>query len=62
MMYPGFPNFYALLGHNVAPGHTSVIINIETQAEYVAQVLNAQIRNKVKTVEVKEEPTREYNV
>jgi cation diffusion facilitator CzcD-associated flavoprotein CzcO len=60
MMYPGFPNMYVMLGHNVAPGHTSVMINIEVQANYIAQVVKAQLQEGSKVIEVKEEPTRRY--
>jgi cation diffusion facilitator CzcD-associated flavoprotein CzcO len=60
MLYPGFPNFYVLLGHNVAPGHTSVVINIETQARYIAQIVEAQLKNKVRVLEAKQEPTDRY--
>jgi hypothetical protein len=51
---------YVMLGHNVAPGHTSVMINIEVQANYIAQVVKAQLQEGSKVIEVKEEPTRRY--
>jgi len=60
MMYPGFPNMYIMLGHNVAPGHTSVMINIDVQAKYIAQVVKAQLQGNSKVIEVKREPTRRY--
>lgn len=59
-MYPGFPNMYIMLGHNVAPGHTSVMINIEVQAKYIAQIVQAQLDAGSKVIEVKAEPTKRY--
>lgn len=60
MMYPGFPNMYSMLGANVAPAHTSVIINIEVQANWIAQVIKAQLRDGIKIMEPKEEPSKRY--
>jgi cation diffusion facilitator CzcD-associated flavoprotein CzcO len=60
MMYPGFPNMYVMLGHNVATGHTSVIANIEVQAKYIAQVVEAQLKESIRVIEAKEEPTKRY--
>jgi cation diffusion facilitator CzcD-associated flavoprotein CzcO len=60
MMYPGFPNMYVMLGHNVATGHTSVMVNIEVQAKYIAQIVRAQLEERVQSIEVKEEPTKRY--
>jgi cation diffusion facilitator CzcD-associated flavoprotein CzcO len=60
MMYPGFPNMYVMLGHNVATGHTSVMVNIEVQAKYIAQVVRAQLKEGVTVIEAKEEPTKRY--
>lgn len=39
----------------------SVLTNIEVQAAYITQCVNAMRKFNVKVLEVKEEPTREYN-
>jgi len=51
---------YVMLGHNVATGHTSVMVNIEVQAKYIAQVVRAQLKEGVTVIEAKEEPTKRY--
>ena len=37
--YPDFPNFFTIIGPNVATGHSSILFAAETQAHYIAQVL-----------------------
>lgn len=61
MMYTGLPNFFAMLGHNTAPGHTSVIVNIEAQANYITQCIAAMRDEKIKTLEPKVEAAKAYN-
>ena len=39
VMVSGFPNFFMLLGPNSATGHTSALIMIESQAQYVMRSL-----------------------
>ncbi|KAJ9106731.1 hypothetical protein QFC19_003043 [Naganishia cerealis] len=58
---PKFPNHWLCLSLNTAPGHGSVLTNIEVQAAYITQCINAMRTFGVKVLEVKEEPTREYN-
>ncbi len=60
-LVPGFPNFFILLGPNVGSGHGgSMIRNIENQAHYATRVIEALVRAKAKTVEVREEVYADY--
>ena len=47
MMIPGFPNFFLLLGPNSATGHTSALIMIESQVQYMIQCLGLMDREGV---------------
>ncbi len=51
MMVPGFPNFFMLLGPNSATGHTSALIMIESQAEYVIKALALMNRHGLKHID-----------
>ncbi len=44
LMVPGFPNFFLLLGPNSATGHTSALIMIESQVDYMVQCLQLMDR------------------
>ncbi|KAF9442531.1 FAD/NAD(P)-binding domain-containing protein [Macrolepiota fuliginosa MF-IS2] len=59
--FPGFPNFFTILGPNTATGHTSVIFTNETQADYIIQLITPILTRHVATIEVKPEATEEYN-
>jgi cation diffusion facilitator CzcD-associated flavoprotein CzcO len=49
---PGFPNHFMLLGPNSALGHNSVVLQIESQIQYVRQAV-AQLRtNDVVSIDV----------
>lgn len=61
MMYPGFPNFFVMLGHNTAPGHTSVIVNIEAQVDYIVQCIAAMRQEKIGALEPKSKAAADYN-
>lgn len=57
----GYPNFYMLLGPNVATGHTSAIAHIESQIHYVVEMTRAMRRYGVSRLELKEEAEAQYN-
>lgn len=50
-----------MLSNNVAPGHASVIYQLEVQAEYILKMLVGMREGGVEVVEVKEKATRDYN-
>ena len=57
----GFPNFFMILGANVASGHSSICFYAEVQAEYIAQCIVGISRNHLKAVEVKQSASDDYN-
>jgi cation diffusion facilitator CzcD-associated flavoprotein CzcO len=58
----GYPNFFMLLGPNTGLGHTSVVVMVEAQIAYVMDALRAMDRQAWRTLEVREEAQRAYNV
>jgi len=61
MTVPKFPNYYMMLGPNTAPGHASVIFQIEVQADYITQCVLAMQKNDIKILEVKEAAAEVYD-
>ncbi len=61
MMIPGFPNFFMLLGPNSATGHTSALIMIESQAEYVIKCLALMERESLQSIDPDPEVVARYN-
>ncbi|NEO37549.1 MAG: NAD(P)/FAD-dependent oxidoreductase [Moorea sp. SIOASIH] len=57
---PNFPNFFSLLGPNTGLGHSSVILMVECQVNYIIGCLNKMLREDWKSLEVKEEAMRRY--
>jgi cation diffusion facilitator CzcD-associated flavoprotein CzcO len=57
----GFPNLFLLLGPNTALGHTSVVIMIEAQIEYVGDALAALRRAAATSVDVRPQVQQKYN-
>ncbi|TNE66663.1 MAG: NAD(P)/FAD-dependent oxidoreductase [Alphaproteobacteria bacterium] len=53
--YPGFPNYFSLLGPNSGLGHNSIILIIEAQVKYVLQAIHAARQAGAKTLEPKAE-------
>jgi cation diffusion facilitator CzcD-associated flavoprotein CzcO len=51
----GFPNLFILLGPYTGLGHTSVVIMIEAQIEYVMKALDALDRQQLAAVDVRPE-------
>jgi cation diffusion facilitator CzcD-associated flavoprotein CzcO len=61
LMIPGFPNFFMLLGPNSATGHTSALIMIESQANYVVRCLQMMARHNLETIDPDPEVVSQYN-
>ncbi len=58
---PGFPNLFLLLGPNTGGGHTSALIPLEAQAEYIVRCIRRLARDPQASLEVRSEVEREYN-
>lgn len=61
MMVPGFPNFFLLLGPNSATGHTSALIMIESQAQYILKCLKLMEQEGLAHLDPAPEVVAEYN-
>ncbi|MGB1219989.1 MAG: flavin-containing monooxygenase, partial [Alcanivoracaceae bacterium] len=57
----GFPNFFLILGPNLAIGHNSAFIVIEAQLEYVIRALRAMRQRGLDSIEVKPRVQQGYN-
>ena len=57
----GFPNFFLLIGPNLGNGHSSAIVLIEAQLEYVLDAMRAMRDHQAHTVEVRREVQDAYN-
>ncbi len=55
--YPGFPNFHTMLGPNTGLGHSSMILIIEAQADYIRRCIE---RSGDGALDVHEEAERRY--
>lgn len=61
VMVSGFPNFFMLLGPNSATGHTSALIMIESQAQYVMRSLEFMARHELAYIDPDPDVVRRYN-
>ncbi len=61
VMVPGFPNFFMLLGPNSATGHTSALIMIESQAQYVMRSLMFMHRHGLAYIDPDPDVVARYN-
>ena len=57
----GFPNFFFIVGPNTGLGHSSRIIMIEAQVNYIMSAITYMKKEKVETLDVKESKQLEYN-
>ena len=57
----GFPNFWLLLGPNTGTGHTSVLIPIEAQAQYISRCIQQLDSTSAKAMVVRPEVLRNHN-
>jgi len=60
-MVPGFPNFFLLLGPNSAIGHTSALIMIESQTQYILKCLAMMDREGLEQLDPDPFVTAQYN-
>lgn len=61
LMVPSFPNFFMLLGPNSGTGHTSALIMIESQVEYVMKCLHLMEKEQISLIDPLSEFTQSYN-
>lgn len=57
---PSFPNFFLIMGPNTGFGHTSVIIMIEAQMNYIMKSMTAVLERGSKSIEVTAKAEAEY--
>ena len=57
----GFPNLFFLVGPNTGLGHTSMVLMIESQLNYLMDALHTMDEHELATVEVRRAAQDEYN-
>jgi len=57
----GFPNFFLILGPNVATGHASVIYSTEAQVKYIVEMVKDMRKYGAKSLELKTDAEDRYN-
>jgi cation diffusion facilitator CzcD-associated flavoprotein CzcO len=57
----GYPNYFMLVGPNTATGHTSVLLYLEAQVEYIVQALRHMDRTGAASFDVRPETQRAFN-
>ncbi len=57
----GFPNLFTLMGPNTGPGHTSVLVYVEAQQEYIVQAIRRCLKNNIGYLNVREDKQEEFN-
>ncbi|MDB5284548.1 MAG: NAD(P)/FAD-dependent oxidoreductase, partial [Bacteroidota bacterium] len=57
----GFPNLFLVVGPNTGLGHSSMILMIEAQVNYIMDCIGQMKRDKLQSVDVKKEVEVEYN-
>lgn len=58
---PGFPNLFMLVGPNTGLGHTSMVVMIEAQVEYVLDCLRHMQRERIGAIDAREEAEIAFN-
>lgn len=53
MAVNGFPNWFLMLGPNTGPGHTSVLVYTEAQANYIVQALRTLLDRNLRYLNVR---------
>ena len=61
VMAPGFPNLFLLLGPNSGTGHTSALIMIESQVQFVLRCLGLLDSGKVRHLDPDPSATEQFN-
>ena len=54
---PNFPNFFILLGPNSRLGHSSVLIMLEAQLNYLVETLLYMNENDIQSISIKQKCT-----
>lgn len=57
----GFPNFFFMIGPNLGNGHSSALVLIEAQADYIADALATMAREQLTSVEIRGDVQARYN-
>ena len=57
----GYPNYFMLVGPNTATGHTSVLLYLEAQIEYIVQALRHMERSGATSFDVRAEVQAAFN-
>ncbi|MGH8973327.1 MAG: flavin-containing monooxygenase [Acidimicrobiia bacterium] len=57
----GYPNYFMLVGPNTGTGHTSILLYLETQIEYIVQVLGHMETAGAASIEVRPEVQAGFN-
>ncbi|PJZ68101.1 4-hydroxyacetophenone monooxygenase [Leptospira perolatii] len=57
----GFPNFFMIVGPNTGLGHSSMILMIESQAQYILQCIRSLRKKNVKYLDVKQSAQDKFN-
>ncbi|MGH2805734.1 MAG: flavin-containing monooxygenase [Actinomycetota bacterium] len=57
----GFPNLFLLVGPNTGLGHTSIVVMIEAQVDYLMDALRQMKERGLGTIEPRPEVQRRYN-
>ena len=57
----GFPNLFLVVGPNTGLGHSSMILMIEAQVNYILQAMQLLKKDGLKFVDVKQETQTQYN-
>lgn len=56
----GYPNMFLLMGPNTGPGHTSVLVYIEAQIQYIRQLLEKTLSSNIEEIEVKQSKHEDF--
>lgn len=57
----GFPNMFLVVGPNTGLGHSSMILMIEAQVQYIMEALKTIQQKKAKFIDLKPEVQKKYN-
>ncbi|MCU0680975.1 MAG: NAD(P)/FAD-dependent oxidoreductase [Polyangiaceae bacterium] len=57
----GFPNLFLIVGPNTGLGHSSMVLMIESQAQYIVSAIETMRARSLKAVEVRREAQADYN-
>jgi len=57
----GYPNYFMLVGPNTGTGHTSILLYLECQIEYILQALQHMGRTGARSIDVRAEVQETFN-